>query len=128
MTPVQLALLIFGLMLVLMVVRVPIAGAMFIAGTAGFVLQSGFSPFINFINNLDFARLANYDLSVIPLFILMGHFATQGGISKALFKFAAAVMGRFKGGLAMSAVLACAAFGAFCCSSVATPATITNIS
>ena len=48
MTPVQLALLIFGLMLVLMVVRVPIAGAMFIAGAAGFVLQSGFSPFINF--------------------------------------------------------------------------------
>jgi tripartite ATP-independent transporter DctM subunit len=127
MTPVQLALLIFGLMLVLMVVRVPIAGAMFIAGTAGFVLQSGFSPFINFINNLAFARLANYDLSVIPLFILMGHFATQGGISKALFKFAAAVMGRFKGGLAMSAVLACAAFGAICGSSVATAATITGV-
>jgi tripartite ATP-independent transporter DctM subunit len=127
MTPVQLALLIFGLMLVLMVVRVPIAGAMFIAGAAGFVLQSGFSPFINFINNLAFARLANYDLSVIPLFILMGHFATQGGISKALFKFAAAVMGRFKGGLAMSAVLACAAFGAICGSSVATAATITGV-
>ena len=127
MTPVQLALMIFGLMLLLMVVRVPIAGAMFIAGTVGFVVQSGFSPFINFINNLAFSRLANYDLSVIPLFILMGHFATQGGISKALFKFAAAVMGRFKGGLAMSAVLACAAFGAICGSSVATAATITGV-
>ncbi len=127
MSPVQLALLIFGLMLALMVVRVPIAGAMFIAGAAGFVLQSGLSPFINFINNLAFARLANYDLSVIPLFILMGHFATQGGISKALFRFAAAVMGRFKGGLAMSAVLACAAFGAICGSSVATAATITGV-
>jgi tripartite ATP-independent transporter DctM subunit len=64
---------------------------------------------------------------VIPLFILMGHFATQGGISKALFKFAAAVMGRFKGGLAMSAVLACGAFGAICGSSVATAATITGV-
>ncbi len=127
MTPIALALMIFGLMLLLMVVRVPIAGAMFIAGTMGFILQSGLSPFINFINNLAFARLANYDLSVIPLFILMGHFATQGGISKALFKFAAAVMGRFKGGLAMSAVLACAAFGAICGSSVATAATITGV-
>jgi tripartite ATP-independent transporter DctM subunit len=57
----------------------------------------------------------------------MGHFATQGGISKALFKFAAAVMGRFKGGLAMSAVLACGAFGAICGSSVATAATITGV-
>ena len=127
MNPWQLTLLIFGVMLALMVVRVPIAAAMFVAGTVGFVVQSGFSPFINFINNLAVSRLANYDLSVIPLFILMGHFATQGGISKALFKFAAAVMGRFKGGLAMSAVLACAAFGAICGSSVATAATITGV-
>jgi tripartite ATP-independent transporter DctM subunit len=126
-SPIQLALLIFGLMLLLMVVRVPIAGAMFVAGTIGFVLQSGVSPYINFLNNLAFARLANYDLSVIPLFILMGHFATQGGISKALFRFAAALMGRFKGGLAMSAVLACAGFGAICGSSVATAATITGV-
>jgi len=57
----------------------------------------------------------------------MGHFATQGGISKALFDFAAGVMGRFKGGLAMAAVLACAAFGAICGSSVATAATITGV-
>ena len=101
MTPIQLALLIFGIMLLLMVVRVPIAGAMFLAGAVGFILQSGVSPFLNFLNNLAFARLANYDLSVIPLFILMGNFATQGGISKALFQFAAAVMGRFKGGVAL---------------------------
>ena len=127
MTPIQLALLIFGLMLLLMVIRVPIAGAMFTAGAVGFVLQSGLSPFLNFLNNLASSRLASYDLSVIPLFILMGHFATQGGISKALFKFAAAVMGRFKGGLAMSAVLACAGFGAICGSSVATAATITGV-
>ena len=127
MTPITLALMIFGIMLCLMVIRVPIAGAMFLAGTAGFILQTGISPFLNFLNNLAFARLANYDLSVIPLFILMGHFATQGGISKALFQFAAAVMGRFKGGLAMGAVLACGAFGAICGSSVATAATITGV-
>ena len=64
---------------------------------------------------------------MIPLFILMGNFATQGGISRALFQFAAAVMARFKGGLAMASVLACGAFGAICGSSVATAATITQV-
>jgi hypothetical protein len=118
---------IFGIMLVLMAVRVPIAVSMFIAGGFGYVLQTGWMPFANFLNNQSFARFASYDLSVIPLFILMGHFATQGGISKALFDFAAGVMGRFKGGLAMAAVLACAAFGAICGSSVATAATITGV-
>jgi C4-dicarboxylate transporter, DctM subunit len=127
MSAIQLALTIFGIMLVLMAVRVPIAVCMFVAGGVGYVAQSGWGPLSSFLNTQAFARFASYDLSVIPLFILMGHFATQGGISKALFGFAASVMGRFKGGLAMGAVLACAAFGAICGSSVATAATITNV-
>ena len=127
MSSITLALIIFGIMLVFMAVRVPIAVAMFAAGSIGYVMQTGWAPFSNFINTQAFARFASYDLSVIPLFILMGHFATQGGISKALFQFAAAVMGRFKGGLAMASVLACAAFGAICGSSVATAATITGV-
>jgi C4-dicarboxylate transporter, DctM subunit len=127
MSAITLALIIFGIMLGLMAVRVPIAVAMFVAGAAGYVMQTGWGPFSSFLNSQAFARFASYDLSVIPLFILMGHFATQGGISKALFGFAAAVMGRFKGGLAMAAILACAAFGAICGSSVATAATITGV-
>jgi C4-dicarboxylate transporter, DctM subunit len=127
MSAIQLALTIFGIMLFLMAVRVPIAICMFVAGTVGYVAQAGWGPLSSFLNTQAFARFASYDLSVIPLFILMGHFATQGGISKALFGFAASVMGRFKGGLAMGAVLACAAFGAICGSSVATAATITNV-
>ena len=127
MSAITLALLIFGIMLVLMAVRVPISVAMFAAGGIGFVMQTGWSPFSNFLNTQAFARFASYDLSVIPLFILMGHFATQGGISKALFQFAASVMRHFKGGLAMAAVLASAAFGAICGSSVATAATITSV-
>ena len=127
MTPITLTLLIFAVMLVLMAVRTPISIAMFVAGAVGYVLQSGWLPLASFLNTQAFARFASYDLSVIPLFILMGNFATQGGISKALFEFAAAVMGRFKGGLAMASVLACAAFGAICGSSVATAATITSV-
>jgi C4-dicarboxylate transporter DctM subunit len=127
MSSITLALVIFGIMLVFMALRVPIAIAMFAAGGIGYVMQTGWGPFSSFLNTQAFARFASYDLSVIPLFILMGHFATQGGISRALFGFAAGVMGRFKGGLAMASILACAAFGAICGSSVATAATITGV-
>ena len=127
MTPLSLTLLIFGSMLVLMAIRVPIAISMFAAGAIGYVTQSGWGPFSSFLNSQAFARFAGYDLSVIPLFILMGQFATKGGISKSLFEFAAGVMGRFKGGLAMASLLACAAFGAISGSSVATAATITSV-
>jgi C4-dicarboxylate transporter DctM subunit len=127
MSALTLCLIIFGAMLILMAIRVPIAVSMFAAGTLGYLIQTGWGPYSSFLNNLAFARFASYDLSVIPLFILMGHFATQGGISKALFQFAASVMGRFKGGLAMAAVLASAAFGSICGSSVATAATITGV-
>ncbi|RVU44506.1 TRAP transporter large permease [Rubrivivax rivuli] len=127
MSPITLALMIFAVMLVLMALRTPIAIAMFAAGCTGYVLQAGWLPLANFLNTQAFARFASYDLSVIPLFILMGNFATQGGLSRALFQFAAAVMARFKGGLAMASVLACGAFGAICGSSVATAATITQV-
>jgi len=127
MSPIALALLIFAVMLALMALRTPIAIAMFAAGAAGYVLQAGWLPLANFLNTQAFARFASYDLSVIPLFILMGNFATQGGISRALFQFAASVMGRFKGGLAMASIMASAAFGAICGSSVATAATITQV-
>jgi C4-dicarboxylate transporter, DctM subunit len=127
MSSINLALIIFGIMLVLMAIRVPIAVSMFVAGSMGYIMQTGTGPFFSFLNTQAFARFASYDLSVIPLFILMGHFATQGGISRALFRFAAALMRRFKGGLAMASVMACAAFGAICGSSVATAATITSV-
>jgi len=127
MSAITLTLLIFGIMLGLMALRVPISIAMFAAGGVGYVMQTGWAPFSSFLNTQAFARFASYDLSVIPLFILMGHFATQGGISKALFQFAASIMRHFKGGLAMASVLASAAFGAICGSSVATAATITSV-
>jgi C4-dicarboxylate transporter, DctM subunit len=125
--PLTLTIGIFAIMLVLMAIRTPIAVAMFVAGTVGYIAQAGWLPLANFLNAQAFARFASYDLSVIPLFILMGNFATQGGISRALFEFASVVMSRFRGGLAMAGVLACAAFGAICGSSVATAATITQV-
>ena len=122
-----LGLAMFGGMLALMALRVPIAIAMFIPGAAGYLSIAGEAPFLNLLKGIAYARLSNYDLSVIPLFLLMGAFATQGGLSRALFAFANALIGHVRGGIAMASVLACAAFGTVCGSSVATCATVTQV-
>ena len=117
----------FGAMLVLMALRVPIAAAMFIPGAAGYWVMTNDQALLNLLKGSAVARLTVYDLSVIPLFLLMGQFATQGGLSRALFKAAAAFMGHIRGGLAMASIFASGAFGAVCGSSVATSATITQV-
>jgi tripartite ATP-independent transporter DctM subunit len=117
----------FGAMLALMVIRVPIAAAMFIPGAVGYWVMTSDAALLNTLKGSAVARLTVYDLSVIPLFLLMGQFATQGGLSRALFKAAAAMVGHIRGGLAMAAILSAAAFGAVCGSSVATAATITQV-
>jgi len=120
-------LLMFGSMLLLMAVRVPIAAAMFIPGAVGYWIMTNEASLLNLLKGSAVARLTQYELSVIPLFLLMGQFATQGGLSRALFKAAAAVVGHVRGGLGMASILAAGAFGAVCGSSVATSATITQV-
>ena len=91
-------LVLFGVMLVLLVLRVPIGIAMFSVGAGGYVWLTGgdWTPLFNSLKNLAYARLSNYDLIVIPLFLLMGQFATHGGLSRALFRFVAAFMGHWR--------------------------------
>lgn len=127
MTGTTIALLLFAGMLALMAARVPIALAMFVPGAVGYVMLAGWPPFASYLKGLAWARLANYDLTVIPLFLLMGAFATQGGLSRSLFAAASAMIGHLRGGLAMAAVMACAAFGSVCGSSVATAATMAKV-
>jgi C4-dicarboxylate transporter, DctM subunit len=118
------ALLLFAAMLALMALRVPVWAAMFIPGALGYVVLSGSDAWLAYLKGMAFARFSIYDLSVIPLFLLMGQLATQAGLSSALFRAAASFVGHWRGGLAQAAVLASAAFGAVCGSSVATAATI----
>ncbi len=127
MTGTTIALLLFAGMLAMMAARVPIALAMFVPGAVGYVMLAGWPPFASYLKGLAWARLANYDLTVIPLFLLMGAFATQGGLSRSLFAAASAMIGHLRGGLAMAAVMACAAFGSVCGSSVATAATMAKV-
>jgi tripartite ATP-independent transporter DctM subunit len=129
MSGISIGLTIFAVLLLLLVLRVPIGIAMFSVGAGGYVYLLGGEtlPLLNSLKNLAFARLSNYDLVVIPLFLLMGQFATHGGLSRALFRFVNAFMGHYKGGVAMAAVGACAGFGAICGSSLATAATMGQV-
>jgi tripartite ATP-independent transporter DctM subunit len=127
MSTMAIGLSLFGAMLVLMAIRVPIAIAMFVPGAVGYVFLSGWEPLLAHLRGAVYGRVSVYDLSVIPLFMLMGAFAVNGGLSKALFDFANALLGRFKGGMAMAGILACAAFGAISGSTVATTATIAQV-
>ncbi len=129
MTGIQLGSILFAIMLTMMVVRVPIGIAMFTVGLGGYTYITGgnIAVPLNSLKNLAYARLSNYDLIVIPLFLLMGQFATHGGLSRALFRFVGAYIGHRKGGVAMAAIGACAGFGAICGSSVATAATMGQV-
>ncbi len=127
MSPLVIGLVMFAVMLVLMGLRVPIAAAMFIPGALGYVALTSDTALFNMLKGSAVARLSVYDLSVIPLFLLMGQFATQGGLSRALFRAASAFVGHVRGGLAMASLLSAGAFGAVCGSSVATSATITQV-
>src|SRR3989304_6335768 len=72
----------------------------------GFARRGGEAAFLNLLKGSAYGRLSNYDLSVIPLFLLMGQFATQGGLSRALFSFANALIGHLRGGIALASVAA----------------------
>jgi tripartite ATP-independent transporter DctM subunit len=119
--------LIGGLMLLLLALRMHIGMAMFVAGSIGYVWIAGSAPLLNYLKTAAWARYSIYDLSVVPLFLLMGQFATHGGLSKALFQAGNAFIGHWRGGMAMAAVGACAGFGAICGSSLATAATMGQV-
>lgn len=119
----MLALVGFVGMLVLIAMRMHIGLAMLVTGCAGYIYLSGFTTLIAYMKTNAYAQFANYTLSVIPLFILMGAFAERSGLSTALFRAASAFVGHLRGGLAMALIFACTGFGAICGSSVATTAT-----
>ncbi|AWI81404.1 MAG: C4-dicarboxylate ABC transporter permease [Betaproteobacteria bacterium HGW-Betaproteobacteria-13] len=114
-------------MMGMLALRVQIGIAMFITGAAGYVWVSGMDPLLAYLKNAPYGRFSLYDLSVVPLFLLMGQFATHGGLSRALFKAGNAFIGHWRGGMAMAGVASCAGFGAICGSSLATAATMSHV-
>ena len=127
MSGVEFGCLMFAVMLVLLAVRVPIGIAMLFTGIAGYVTMTGWAPLLSYLKTVAYGRYSVYDLSVVPMFLLMGQFASRGGLSKSLFDAANALIGHWRGGVAMAAVGACAGFGAICGSSLATAATMGQV-
>ncbi len=127
MSPVEIGILGMGVLFVLLFLGVPVGVALGGVGFVGFAAVAGFSPALGILKIVPYSTFANYGLVVIPLFILMGNFAFHSGMSGDLYGTARAWFGRVRGGLAMSTVAACAAFGAVCGSSTATAATMGKI-
>ena len=127
MTGTTIGIIITGLLLFLLVIRVHIGVAMFLAGAIGYAWVSGIDPLMAHLKHAVYGRFSVYDLSVVPLFLLMGQFATQGGLSRALFNAANSFIGHWRGGMAMAGIASCAGFGAISGSSLATAATMSHV-
>ncbi len=128
MDPIWLATASFPVLLVLIFLRVPIGLSMLVVGLLGsWQVYGSAAPLLNQMKNLAYSQFSSHSLSIVPLFLLMGQFATLGGMSQALFKAAEAFIGHRKGGVGMAAIGACAGFGAICGSSLATAATMGQV-
>ena len=114
-------------LLALIAVRVPIAYSMIIVGAAGISFLDGPAILLNQLKDLAYGQFSIYDLSVVPLFVLMGAIASRTGLSRDLFRAANAWVGWMRGGVAMSAIVACTGFGAVCGSSLATASTMGRV-
>lgn len=111
----------------LIAIRMPIAYSMIIVGGVGVSILNGPDIFLAQLKNLAYSQFSIYDLSVVPMFVLMGSIATQAGLSRDLFAAANAWLGWLRGGVAMSAIAACAGFGSVCGSSLATASTMGRV-
>lgn len=118
----------FPVMLVMIFLRLPIGLVMAACGAGGaYLVYGSAAPLLTQFKSLTYGVFSNYNMSVVPLFLLMGQFATMGGLSRSLFKAFEAWLGHFRGGVGMAAVGACAGFGAICGSSLATAATMAQV-
>jgi tripartite ATP-independent transporter DctM subunit len=116
-----------AVMLLLMGLRVPIGVAMGAVGFLGFAYMSGWTAALSMLGLVPYSTVSSFTLTVIPLFVLMGHFATMAGLSQELYETANDWFGHFRGGLAMATIVACGGFAAISGSSLATAATMGGI-
>jgi len=117
----------FLLLIFLLAITVPIGVAMMLCGVGGLAMIIGLVPSLSLFGTTVMQSVVTYDLSIIPLFILMGALASRSGLSQELYDAFNAWLGAFRGGLALATVGACGAFAAICGSSVATAATMSKV-
>ena len=127
MTPITSGLIGLVLLIVLMFARIPVGFVMALVGFLGFGLLTSWGASLNLIARDFFSVFSSYNLTVIPLFVLMGQVAFHAGISGRLFHAAHKFLGHLPGGLAVATIGACAGFSAICGSTSATAATMASV-
>src|SRR5262249_62212372 len=114
MSPDVVAIVGFVSLFVLMLLRVPVGMAMGLVGVTGFGYLTGGAPALKIIGHTTMRSVTDWNFAVVPLFLLMGSFATNSGMSRELFRAANAFMGHMRGGLGIATIAACGGFAAPC--------------
>ena len=117
----------FAALFAMMLLRVPVGMAMGLVGVAGFGAMTGLKPALSLIGQTSMRTVTDYTFGVIPMFLLMGAFVSNSGMSRELFRAANTFLGHLRGGLGFATIVACAAFAAISGSSVATAATFSTV-
>src|SRR2546421_4709089 len=117
----------FVALFALMLLRVPVGMAMGLVGVSGFTYLVGGSPALKLVGQTSMRTVTDYTFGVIPMFLLMGTFVSNSGMSRDLFRAANGFVGHLRGGLGFATVAACGGFAAICGSSVATAATFSAL-
>lgn len=126
-SPVLITSVAFAALMLLLAARLPLAAAMLLVGAAGLAVVAGAPQMLSILKTQMVYQFLNYDLSVIPMFMLMGTFAMRAGFSRSLFECASAFVGHYRGGIAVATIGACAGFGSVCGSSLATAGTMAQV-
>lgn len=127
MSPTAAGLLGLAGLFLLLALRMPVGIAMMLVGLLGFGVLNGWGPALAMLGGEPFVIATNYELIVIPLFVLMGNFATVSGMSRDLYAAAYVWFGHWRGGLASATIAACAGFAALSGSSVAAAVTMGKV-
>src|SRR5215216_4181449 len=117
----------FVSLFILMLLRVPVGMAMGLVGVTGFGYLTSGLPALKIVGHTTMRTVTDFNFAVVPLFLLMGSFATTSGMSRELFRAANSFLGHLRGGLGVATIAACAGFAAICGSSVATAATFSSV-
>src|SRR5437764_6851408 len=121
------AILGFIALFALMLLRVPVGLAVGLVGVSRFGCLVGFPPALKLVGQTSMPTLTDYTFGVMPMFLLMGTFVSNSGMSRELFRAANGFAGHLRGGLGIATVAACGGFAAICGSSVATAATFSTV-
>ena len=117
----------FGVLLGLTFLGIPIAWTMIGVGFAGVAALRGIDPALAMVGQVAFETAMSYDLSVVPMFVLMGNLVNHARLSHQLYDSAHSFVGHHRGGLAMATILSCGGFAAISGSSIATAATMAKV-